>query len=187
MQSVESMIAVSCFAMQAHSIEGEIVEFGTAAGHTARIIALSSSKQLHLYDSFAGLPDKTPQDGSSDTFKKGMIKVDQDVVLKAFQAFGLPIPHIHPGWFDDLTQADIPDKIAMAVLDGDFYKSILTPLNLIYPRLSPGATVLIHDYLHKDLPGVKQAVDEFFFGKPETVTQVFGSFGQHVFAKVTKV
>ena len=46
-------------------------------------------------------------------------------------------------------------------MDGDFYESILTPLKLIWTRLSEGAVVVIDDYQNAALPGVQKAVDEW--------------------------
>jgi len=59
----------------------------------------------------------------------------------------------------------LPQHIAFAFLDGDFYDSILTSLQLVWPRLVPGATVCLDDYQRETLPGVERAVNHFYQGR----------------------
>jgi O-methyltransferase len=58
----------------------------------------------------------------------------------------------------------MPDSIAFAFLDGDFYDSILSSLRLVWPRMSKGGAVLVHDYKRETLPGVERAINDFFHG-----------------------
>jgi len=39
-------------------------------------------------------------------------------------------------------------------------------LSVVWPRLSPGGAVLIDGYNHPELPGVAQAVADFFSSQP---------------------
>ena len=78
-----------------------------------------------------------------------------------FLRAGLPVPVIKKAWFCDLSDGDLPEKIAFAFLDGDFYESIRDSLKLVGPRMSRGGVVVIHDYTNPALPGVKKAVDEW--------------------------
>ena len=64
-------------------------------------------------------------------------------------------------WFSDLTEKDIPDKIAFAFLDGDYYESIVTPLRLIWDNVTPGGIIVIDDYDNQALPGAARAVHEW--------------------------
>lgn len=157
---------------------GDVVEFGCYSGTTTLFLRRilddfsqsqngTSPRSLHAYDSFAGLPDKTTQDNSSagDQFAAGELQISKKQFLKAFTQAGLAQPIIHKGWFNELTPSDLPDKIAFAFLDGDFYDSILTSLRLVWPRLVAGSSIIIDDYQRAALPGVERAVNQFFAGK----------------------
>lgn len=153
---------------------GHVVEFGCYVGTTTLFIRRlldsydqSESRQLHVYDSFEGLPPKKPQDANAAgvDFKAGELFVTKKELIREFAAANLTLPIIHKGWFKDLTAKDIPQPIAFAFLDGDFYESILDPLRLIWPQMTAGGYILIDDYMHEALPGVEQAVRDFFQGK----------------------
>ena len=60
---------------------------------------------------------------------------------------------------------DLPEKIAFAFLDGDFYESIKDSLKLVIPKMVEDGALVIHDYSNPALPGVKKAVDEFVTSK----------------------
>ena len=71
------------------------------------------------------------------------------------------MPVIKKAWFADLKEGDLPERIAFAFLDGDFYESIRDSLKLVGPRMSEDGVMIIHDYTNPALPGVKKAVDEW--------------------------
>jgi O-methyltransferase len=151
---------------------GDVVEFGCYEGTTslflARLLAMYPSRQLHVYDSFSGLPQKTTQDSSPAgmQFTTGALTASKKAFETAFKKAHLTLPKIHKGWFKDLKQEDIPEQICFAFLDGDYYESIKTSLALVWPRLMPGFCMVIDDYANEALPGAKRAVDEFISGKP---------------------
>ncbi|MFC2135178.1 TylF/MycF/NovP-related O-methyltransferase [Bacteroidota bacterium] len=181
-----------------HNIPGSVVELGCFNGLSAALLQKTldehnSVKELHLFDSFEGLPDKTELDGPTG-FQKGSCKSSKEEVIKNFQKFSLKIPNIHVGWFNKTLPTQLPEKICFAHLDGDFYSSIMESLENVYPRLSKGAIVIVDDYYDPDinigiqnklnsntmnknssrtyvvrnfLPGVKNACDNFFKDKPE--------------------
>ena len=172
-------------------VEGDFVEFGCYKGDTSLLLAdllveksvekseerlCESSgkgveksvggkdkKRLCIYDSFEGLPEKGPQDESvmGGSFKGGELAVTKREVKQRFLKAGLPVPVIKKAWFADLTEVDLPEKIAFAFLDGDFYESIRDSLRLVAPRMSEGGVIVVHDYTNPALPGVKRAVDEW--------------------------
>ncbi len=156
-------------------IPGAVVEFGCYVGTTSVYIrrlldqaGQSAQREFHVYDSFAGLPSKARQDASAAgiDFAAGKLSVSKKELLNLFRSEHLQPPVVHKGWFADLGPADVPAGIAFAFLDGDFYSSILDSLKLVWPRLAPGAMVLIDDYARPELPGVEQAVRDFFNGAP---------------------
>lgn len=160
------------------SIPGAVTEFGCYSGTTSLFIRRvldtaprSDAREFHVYDSFAGLPDKVSADvsPSGEQFKAGELNVSKKQFIMNFKRAGLALPVIHKGWFSELSPDDVPDAIAFAFLDGDFYDSILDSLRLVWPRLAPGGIVTIDDYAREALPGVERAVADFFHGTPENL------------------
>lgn len=152
---------------------GDWVEFGCYRGDTSLLLAEllrknHSDKKLWLYDSFEGLPEKSPQDQSelNPEFKQGSLSVSKRELKVRFLHANIPVPIIKKAWFSELTSDDLPETISFAFLDGDFYESIKTSLGLVAPRLTPDGTILIHDYTNHKLPGVARATDEFLTTYP---------------------
>ena len=127
----------------------------------------ANNHRLFLYDSFEGLPEKSSEDESvlGVDFKTGELGVTKREVKLRFLKAGLPVPVIKKAWFADLLPADLPERIAFAFLDGDFYESIRDSLKLVVPRMTDGGVLVVHDYTNLALPGVAKAVNEFVNGK----------------------
>ena len=152
-------------------IEGDFVEFGCYRGDTSLLLAEllvensvdKCAKKLWIYDSFEGLPEKGEMDGSvlGENFKGGELAVTKREVKERFLRAGLPVPVIKKGWFSDLKEEDLPEKIAFSFLDGDFYESIRDSLKLVGPRMVSDGVLVVHDYTNPALPGVRKAVDEW--------------------------
>lgn len=150
-------------------VAGDVAEFGCYIGTTSLFIrrvlnAYESDKKFYAYDSFEGLPPKTMQDASAagTQFKAGELSTSKKQFLQEFKRAGLQPPITQKAWFKELTTNQLPEQITFAFLDGDFYESILTSLQLVWPRLSPGGTIIIDDYQRETLPGVERAVHDFF-------------------------
>ena len=169
-------------------VSGDYVEFGCYRGDTSLLLAEilrkdaisdelveksveKSAKKLWIYDSFEGLPEKSEEDESEvgKDFRQGELMVTKREVKARFLRAGLPVPIIKKAWFNELTEVDLPEKIAFAFLDGDFYESIRDSLRLVVPRMSEGGVIVVHDYTNPALPGVKKAVDELGIVNDEKV------------------
>ena len=163
-------IARKCLVM-----DGDFVELGCYKGDTSLLLAellVEKSvekpvKKLWIYDSFEGLPEKKIEDESAigKDFKGGELFVTKREVKARFLRAGLPVPIIKKAWFNELTGADLPEKIAFSFLDGDFYESIKDSLKLVENRVNRGGVIIVHDYNNPALPGVTRAVDEWARGK----------------------
>lgn len=148
-------------------IAGDVAEFGCYIGTSSLFIrrlldARGENRTFHVYDSFEGLPAKSRQDESAagTNFQAGQLAVSKKQFIREFQKAGLKLPIIHRGWFNELADEDVPQQIAFAFLDGDFYESIKASLKLVLPRMSKGGTIVVHDYAREALPGVVRAVSE---------------------------
>lgn len=166
-------------------VDGEVVEVGCNAGKTSVFLQMvidyfAPERELHVYDSFRGLPVV----GEHDRYlEEGDCAASAAAVDATFARWGLRPPQIHEGWFEDTLPDQLPESIAFAYLDGDFYESMLTSIKHVYPRLKKGAIVMVDDYGDREknpqawdmLPGPKRACDEFFADKPESVSVLVGT------------
>lgn len=180
-------------AVLAAGVPGAVVELGCHEGLTAALLQhtideAGATCRLHVFDSFEGLPAPTAEDarGDAPVTRAGELAVAEARLHQTFAEFGLRLPDVHKGWFDD-TLGDLPDTLAFVHLDADLYASTLTALAAVYPRLSPGAIVVLDDYHDPDavpcrwslFPGVKRAADEFLAGKPERVVPLLAGHECH--------
>lgn len=169
----------SCQVLDAN-IPGSFVECGVWRGGSAAVMALAirhsgQARDLHLFDSFEGLPEPTEKDGAmakeySGGRASGALKsVGQcNAGLKEVQAFllgrlGLDTSkvHFHVGWFQD-TLPNVAPKlgpIALLRLDGDWYESTRLCLEYFYPNVSRGGIIIMDDYWAWE--GCRKAVDEY--------------------------
>ena len=147
-------------------IEGDFVEFGCYVGESSKYLRKTldetkSNKDLYVYDSFEGLPPLSKWEENTG-WRAGTLNVSEEILIKNFRDNNLKPPYTNKGWFKDIPDYRIPDKIAFAFLDGDFYDSIFDSLTKIYNKVSDGGYILFHDYERHDLPGVKAAIEAFF-------------------------
>ncbi len=157
------MVARDCL-----EIKGDFVEFGCYEGDRSLLLAevlhkFSTTKKLWVYDSFEGLPEKSPLDesASGEDFQMGVLAASKRDFKMRFLRANLPLPKIVKGWFREVEAANLPEKIAFAFIDGDFYESTKDALKLVTPRMAKGGMILVHDYNSGALPGVTKAVDEW--------------------------
>jgi len=149
-----------------NNIEGDVVEFGCYVGESSKylrktLVDTNSNKKLYVYDSFEGLPPLTSYEQGTG-WTEGGLKTTDAVLIQNFKDNSLEPPVITKGWFKDISQDNIPEKISFAFLDGDFYNSIYDSLKKIYNKVEDGGYICFHDYERNDLPGVKAAIQDFF-------------------------
>ena len=147
---------------------GNVVEFGCYVGTTSLFIrrlldAYDFTGEFHVYDSFAGLPEKTQADNSvaGEQFKAGELLAPRKTFIQNFKKAGLKIPTIHKGWFADFTPEDVPESIIFAFFDGDFYESIVDSFRVCDGKFQETATIIVDDYANEALPGAARAVDKW--------------------------
>lgn len=160
-------------AQQALSLPGEFAECGVFKGGTARMTARLLSerradKRLHLFDSFAGMPDSS--DFQRDAHAPGdfgdtsLAAVKK--VIEPYQAVCEFHPGFLPGTFAGLEQT----AFAFVYLDLDIYPSTRDALAFFYERLVPGGIIVGDDYAFSNYRlAARAAFDEFFATRPEMV------------------
>ena len=146
------------------AVEGDFVELGCYKGDTSLMLAeilQGTDKELWIYDSFEGLPEKSTEDESAVgvDFRQGELAVSKREVKARFLRAGLTVPKIKKAWFSELKSEDLPGGIAFAFLDGDLYDSIKDSLRLVEDKMVAGGVIMVHDYTNEALPGAARAVD----------------------------
>jgi O-methyltransferase len=167
--------------IQQASIEGGIVECGVWRGGSMMVVAEAlkmfggPERHLHLFDTYEGLPEPTPEDvdvwgndaeswwkqkrtsdRSSDWARAHLDEVQHNMNLTGFPEKSITYVK---GMVEDTIPTQAPDKISLLRLDTDWYASTKHEMQHLFPRLSRNGILIIDDYGH--FKGAKQAIDEY--------------------------
>lgn len=161
-------------------IEGDVVECGVWRGGsmqaTARTLIEKGApdRELHLFDTFEGMPPPTDADRRIEGGptaeemlekqpKTGLVWAIAHLedVQDGMARVGYPeaLIHYHKGRVQDTIPEQAPDRIALLRLDTDWYESTKHELEHLYDRVTPRGVVIIDDYDYWE--GSRKAVDEF--------------------------
>lgn len=147
-------------------IQGDFVECGVYAGAhigamaRAMFDASDSSRKIHLFDSFEGIPMSSEEDqdwraGDPHKRRMGPSNVTSGIsacplwaVKENMKNWGIPDEWLvyHPGWFQDTVPVAQIDSIALLRLDGDLYESTKVCLEHLHPKMSYGSWLIIDDW-----------------------------------------
>jgi len=173
-------------------VPGSFHEAGCALGGSAMVIASvkPADRPFWIYDTFERIPPPSEQDGQDARDRFRQIEAGEAVgvagseyygyrgdltreVKDSFAGAGLAVESnqilLVKGLFQDTLRIEGP--VAFAHLDCDWYDSVMTCLQRIEPRLSPGGVLVIDDYEHWS--GCRKAVDEYFADKRERYHYTF--------------
>jgi O-methyltransferase len=147
-------------------IPGALAEVGVFRGGTARLICeAKGDRDLHLFDTWEGLPEPTEADRGSGFRNRDYVASMQETSKYLSGYSGV---HFYQGLFPATADRIRDLKFSFVHLDVDLYVATVSGLEFFYPRMSRGGVIISHDYYS---PGVRTAVDEFFRDKPEIVVQ----------------
>ena len=168
-------LADKCLAQPAMS-GACVIECGTWRGGMAAGLATigGPARDYHFFDSFAGLPPPTHEDGAyaqrAQQSRDGSLYFDNNTASRAeFTATLAPVglPREHLQVYEGLFAATFPGAevgpVAVLRLDADWYSSTLQCLDKFWDRLLPGGLVLIDDYYAWE--GCTKAVHAFLAGR----------------------
>lgn len=151
----------------AKNLCGSIAEAGVYKGFFAsKMNFLFPDKTIYLFDTFEGFDEKDIEKESSqflvnEKFVKtigNFGKTTLDLVLSKMpnknkcKIIKGKIPN---------TFKNINDSFCLVSIDLDFYEATYDALNFFYPRLVKNGYILLHDYNHDQLYGVKKALEDF--------------------------
>ena len=140
-------------------LPGDLAEFGVYQGGSAGLIAEAvPEKVLHLFDTFAGLPE-------DDTAPGGHHKQGEFACPLAQVQANLAGRNVrfHPGLFPGTT-AGLPADLhyCFVHVDCDLYRGTVDAIQYFWPRLVTGGVLLFDDFDWPKCPGVALAVRAFF-------------------------
>jgi O-methyltransferase len=152
------------------NIQGHYVECGVWRGGMSAAIAevLGKEKDIHLFDSFEGLPPVKDIDGKEaiawqqDTTSPGYYNncaAEESFAHEAMKLAQHSRYKTYRGWFENTLPAYEKQPISILRLDGDWYDSIKTCLDNLFPYVVEGGIVILDDYYTWD--GCTKAVHDY--------------------------
>lgn len=138
-------------------VPGAIAELGVFRGEfAAEMNALLPERRLYLFDTFAGFdPEEDAPEGLAAAHENASAAAVLQRLPHAEQAV------VRAGIFPE-TAAGLEDEtFALVSLDADLEESTLAGLRWFVPRMAEGGYLLLHDWNHPGLPGVRAAVERY--------------------------
>lgn len=146
-----------------NKVEGCVTEIGVSKGFFAqKINYLFPDRNLYLFDTYAGLLKKDTEYAMSLGWGEKAYAISPEMVSAEDVLEIMPYKNkciIKQGYFPD--SFDLGESIAFASFDIDFYDSTKRGLEIIYPHLSVGGYIMVHDFNNIAFEECKRAVHEF--------------------------
>jgi predicted O-methyltransferase YrrM len=120
--------------------EGLLLEFGVGAGTSMRVLAGATSRTVHGFDSFAGLPEDWRPGFAAGAFRQAAVPTDLGANV-----------NLLVGLFADTLPRFLADQagaVALAHIDCDLYTSTRTVFEALGPRIEPGTVLVFDEYFN---------------------------------------
>lgn len=153
----EPLIRECC--RQVAQLPGCAAEIGVWKGESAAIIADELTCDLHLFDTFCGIPPGVAIKGLDGHLEGQFKDTSLDVAKKRMELY-LDRTHWHVGIFPN-TACEIPDGLKFVHIDCDLYTPTAAALEWAWAWLVAGGIILDDDYGASFCRGARKAVDEF--------------------------
>lgn len=150
-------------------IKGSVAECGVYRGDSAKFInKFFPDRKLYLFDTFEGFSEddvkfeKCLGNSEFNDSKFALEPVFRNTSV-GYVLKKMPFPEnicIKKGYFPE-SACEINDRFCFVNLDMDLYAPMLNGLQFFWERLETNGCILLHDYFHPNLPGVKKAVEAF--------------------------
>ena len=190
-----------------NAIQGDLYEFGVAAGATLALMDKIASDllikrqgmeyRIFGFDSFEGMPEASGKDryahiGNDNAglkFNKGEFRTELEIVKQNLRKRGANLDRIHliKGWYDKtLTEGTREEhkmnKAAFINIDCDFYESAKLALDWCEPLIQQGTILNFDDfYCYKGSPehGEMLAFSEFLEKNPHLSATPYSAYSWH--------
>ncbi len=154
----------------------DFVECGCWKGHSSYIISKLISKSnkkinFHIFDSFEGLSESTPNDksffqkNSDEKIKISKHFVGSEDFLKKEVLNEFDFVKIYKGWIPNRFKDVENYQFSFVHLDVDLYEPTYESLKFFYPKLKKGGVIICDEYNFTSFPGAKIAWDNYFKDK----------------------
>jgi hypothetical protein len=182
-------------------IRGDILEFGTFKGYTARLIATLIREfrypgKLYLFDSFGGLPEigspidqQSHEVAANKVWFQGQMALPTGIVHSIRNALQKIIPAsqlvILEGYYEETVGAHLPaSKAALIHIDCDLYSSTKCVLEKVLSKgiLQDGCVIMFDDFnanRANPLMGERRALAEVVGARDDFRYSLFFSYGYH--------
>lgn len=153
-------------------VDGAIVEIGCAQGLTTTFLyeyMLESGykKDYVCIDTFSGFTaeDIEVEVNARDKTKFGYAKIFKDNNSKWFkEALGrryINDVQVIEADISQLSESDLPEKIAFCLVDVDLYRPVVSALAKVYPKLGVGGIIVVDDCWYRPNRFVPEVVDAY--------------------------
>jgi len=140
------------FVQRALGVDGDLIELGVWRGDTfVEIAAAAQAAQRRAVgvDSWRGMDAPTERDVSPDgqcEYPAGGLAADFATFTNRIVKFG-DVVQVYRGWIPEVL-SKIPEatRFCFAHVDLDQYGPTLCALRWVWPRMSPGGVVAVHDW-----------------------------------------
>jgi len=153
-------------------IAGDIAEVGVYKGGSSKLICeAKGDKNLHVFDTFEGIPEVDDIDYNifnDHKFKVGEFPGSFELIRGYLSSYKNVF--FYKGVFPSTANSVANRNFSLVHLDVDTCVSTSSGLEFFYPRMNRGGIIISHDYINAI--GVRKAFDEFFSDKLEPVIEI---------------
>lgn len=144
-------------------VPGALAELGTYRGDFAwQLNERFPDRKLYLFDTFSGFDERDIRVEQTHGGSRAVAWDFSDTRAKDVAA-RMPWEDqviIRKGFFPE-TAEGLQETFCLVSIDVDLYAPTLAGLDYFWPRLASGGAILLHDYLSRQFPGVRQAVEDY--------------------------
>lgn len=148
-------------------VPGQLAEVGVYRGDfAAKMAHIFPDKKLYLFDTFSGFFERDvewekEQQLVTNSFLSLIPQYGDTSIKTVLEKIDNPERcEIKQGYFPNSLDG-MEDIFCFVSIDVDLYLSTLKALQYFYPRLSRNGYIMLHDYNHDELSGVKKAVLDY--------------------------
>ena len=139
------------------AVPGAMAELGVFRGEFAAAMnALLPERRLYLFDTFAGFD---PAESAPEGLAAAHENASAEAVLRRLPR--AETADIRAGRFPATAAGLENERFALVSLDADLEESTLAGLRWFVPRMEQGGYLLLHDWNHPGLPGVREALARY--------------------------
>ena len=150
-------------------LTGNVAECGVNKGEFAYYInKYFPNRTLYLFDTFSGFDsrdievERALQDRAflQSQFNQGteFLETHEEIVLQRMLHREQCV--VKKGYFPE-SAVGVNDRFCFVMLDMDLYQPMLAGLRFFYDKMCVDGVILLHDYFHPELPGVRLAVGQY--------------------------